>query len=112
MFNILSRYENYKVIFEKFRQSKDFQKGLFECFAKYPSYSLGTNDTQKATNEMYLYFENWLFNLDDSISDLEYTAFLDAFSNNLHTMIREYFVNLDQMQSNSATKQSIEHVSI
>ena len=99
MFNILSKYDNHKAIFEKFCSTKEFKISLFECQAKFPTYSLGSNDTSRATKEMYISFENWLFNLDDSISDLEYTAFLDSYGNILQNFIREYFINSENEHS-------------
>lgn len=95
MFNILSKYDNYKNIFEKFRSTNEFKVSLFECQAKFPAYSLGTHDTSRATLEMYVSFEDWLFNLDNSISDLEYTAFLDSYGSKLKSSIYEHFLSCD-----------------
>lgn len=95
MFNILSKYDSQKAIFEKFCTTKEFRLSLFECQAKFPTYSLGTNDTIRATSEMYTSFEDWFFNLDESISDLEYTAFLDSYGLTFRNSIREFFLNIN-----------------
>ena len=92
MFNILSKYDSYKSIFEKFRSTQEFKLAVFECKSKFPAYQLGANDTSKATLEMFSCFENWIFDLDENISDLEYTAFLDSYENSFKTSIREFFL--------------------
>lgn len=95
MFNILSKYENHKVIFEHFLKSNDFKKALFECQSSYPTYNLSNTDTAKATKKMFTFFEDWFFNLDDSITDIEYIAFLDSYSNNFKNSIRDMFLQID-----------------